>query len=169
VCDPLLPDGGTCYGVPNYTSQETSFDLWVADAAASRGGYRISLALHTPVTVGGHTYEDRGEGLVGGGANGVFGDFYVAVDGHAQQIHFHFEGFAIYKGAGTWDWTAALTREDAASAACGPATIARHYTIKRTGPACPPAGSGVYTFVADDPPRACGVGVDLVHIVLPGA
>jgi hypothetical protein len=51
-----------------------------------------------------------------------------------------------------------------------PATVGRHYTITRTGPAaCSSNDAGRNTFVADDPPRACAFGIDLLGFTLPGA
>ena len=158
------PDGGVCYGTPITNAATSSFTIWIEDSAAPAGGWRVTLAGITPVTVGGHSYQDMQEGLIGTGGNGVFGDLYVARDGQAKWTGFHFEGFATYQGGGAWDWPATLTVSRAGAAA--PATVGRHYAITRAGSGC---SSGTYTYAADDPPRACAFGVDLLAIVLPGA
>ena len=163
-CDPPRPDGGVCYGTPITTASTISFTIWIEDAAAPAGGWPVTLAGITPVTVGGHSYQDMQEGLIGTGGNGVFGDLYVARDGQAKWTGFHFEGFAAYQGGGAWDWPATLRVSRAGAAT--PATVGRHYAITRAGSGC---NGGTYTYKADDPPRACAFGVDLLGIVLPGA
>jgi hypothetical protein len=163
VCDPSRPDGGVCYGVPSYNPANISMELWVEDASAPGGGWRVALGSAAAVTVGGHGYQDRADGLVGTGGNGVFGDLFVARDGQAKWTGFHFEGFAGYQGNGVWDWNATLTVSR--SGAASPMTIGRHYRITRSSSACNAAGT--YTFVADDPPRACAFGVDLLSFALP--
>src|SRR3954469_257114 len=157
------PDGGVCYGTPLTNAATTSFTIWIVDAAAPAGGWSVTLAGITPVTAGGHSYQYMQEGLIGTGGNGVFGDLYVARDGQAKWTGFHFEGFASYQGGGAWDWPATLTVSRAGAAA--PATVGRHYAVTRTGSGC---NSGTYTYAADDPPRACAFGIDLLAIVLPG-
>ena len=157
------PDGGVCYGRPTTNAATISFTIWIEDPAAPNGGWPVTLAGISPVTVGGHSYQDMQEGLIGGGGNGVYGDLYVARDGQAKWTGFHFEGFAAYQGGGAWDWPATLTVSRAGAAA--PAVVGRHYAITRAGSGC---SSGTYTYTADDPPRACAFGVDLLGIVLPG-
>ncbi len=143
-------------------------EIWVADAAAPQGGWRVTLAGSVPVTVGGHTYLDQQDGLVGTGGNGIYGDIYVTRDGQARWVGFHFEGFAAYQGGGVWDWPATVTVSSATGST--PATFGRHYTITRSG-TCPLTSAGTYTFVADDPPRVCasGLAVDLLSFTQPGA
>jgi hypothetical protein len=162
-CDPGRPDGGICYGVPPYNAAHTSMAIWVEDSSAPSGGWRVTLSGSGAVTAGGHSYEDRGDGLVGTGGNGVYGDLFVARDGQAQWTGFHFEGFAAYQGNGVWDWPATLTVSQSGASA---ATFGRHYTISRGSPAC--GASSSYAVVADEPPRACANGVDLLSFVLPG-
>jgi hypothetical protein len=163
ACDPPRPDGGVCYGRPITNAATSSFTIWVEDAAAPAGGWRVTLSGTAPVTAGGHSYQDMQEGLIGGGGNGVYGDLYVARDGQAQWTGFHFEGFAAYQGGGAWDWPATLTLSRAGVAA--PATVGRRYAITRAGTGC---SGGTYTYAAEDPPRACAFGVDLLGIVLSG-
>lgn len=168
-CDPARPDGGICYGVPSYNAATTSVQIWVEDLAAPQGGWRVTLAGAVPVTVGGHTYVDQLDSLVGTGGNGVFGDIFVARDGQAKWMGFHFEGYAAYQGNGVWDWPATVTVSNPTTLL--PATFGRHYTITRAGPPCPPNNAGTYTFAADEPPRVCAVGwdIDLLAFTLPGA
>jgi hypothetical protein len=161
-CDPARPDGGVCYGLPNYAATASSIQIWVADASAPGGGWRIALPNNGAATAGGHTYQNRGDGLVGGGGNGIYGDLLVARDGQAAWTDFHFEGFASYQGNGVWDWHATLTVSQ--TGAASPMTIGRHYTITPVGSACTTATS--YDFVAEEPPQACAFGVDLLSFVL---
>lgn len=166
LCDPPRPDGGDCYSMPPFTAASVASAIWVDDPAATDGGYRIALAIGKPVTVAGHTYMDTGNGLVGGGANGIFGDAVIARDGDTRWTTFHFEGPALYRGAGLWDFAATMTitRTGAPRAT----VIGRRYAITRTGPACG-SSNGRYTFAAEEPPRACAFGVDLLSLTLPGS
>jgi hypothetical protein len=164
-CDPERPEGGTCYGVPGYGALVTNVEIWVADPSAPGGGWKVVLSASTPVTLGGHTYQNRGDGLFGSGG-GIYGDVVVARDGVANWIDFHATGFAAYRGGGIWDWPATMSVSENGAPAV---TFGREYTVTRTGSACPPFRSaGLYTFVAEQPPRACAFGVDLVSFVLPG-
>jgi hypothetical protein len=165
-CDPS-PDGGPCSGVPIFTSRETSVTLWIEAPSAPGGGYRLKLAANVPIGVAGHVYEDRVEGFFASGANGNWGDVFIAVDGVGRAVHFHLEGGQSYLGGGIWSWSAALTRENVSCPDCGPMTIARHYTTTRSGGACPDGGAFEYTSVADEPPQTCGIGVDLLEVVIP--
>jgi hypothetical protein len=165
-CDLPPADASACYDAPTVLSVDESFDIWVEDPAAPGGGWRITLVPMRPVTVGGHTYEDLAEGLTGSGVAGLYGDLFVAVDGVPQAIHFHYEGVARYQGSAAWDWPAAVTRTRPGCDACAPASIARRYSIVRSGPC--PSMRGTYTFTAEEPPRGCGFGVDLVRMVFPG-
>lgn len=166
-CDPDLPASGVCYNLPGYTSSPASVEIWIADATGL-AGQRATLLPSQPVTVAGHTYQIGVETLIGTGGHGVNGDVAVTVDGQARQIQFHLEGFGTYRGGGVWDWDAAISTSNAGCTGCT-SSAGRHYTITRTGPDCPPYNTGSYAFVADDPPRGCGSGVDLVGMVLPGA
>jgi hypothetical protein len=165
-CYPAPPDGGICYGVPANGTSETSVEIWVQDTGAPGGGWRIPLAIHTPATFGGHTYEDRGDGLFGQG-NGIYGDIIIARDGVADWMGFHFDGLAAYHGGGVWDWPAALTVSQRLSGVL--VAVGRRFSITRVGPPCPPYNSGgTYTFLAEDPPRDCTFGVDILSFVIPG-
>lgn len=166
VCDPPRPDGGDCYSVPPYNAATTASAIWVDDPVAPGGGYRIAFTIGKPVTVGGHTYMDTGNGLVGGGGNGVFGDAEIARDGDTKWTTFHFEGPALYRGAGVWDFEATMTITR--TGAPRPTVIGRRYAITRTGDACG-SGNGTYTFAAEEPARACAFGVDLLSLTLPGS
>jgi len=166
ACDPPKGDGGFCRYVPPTNAATTSFTIWVEDAAAPDGGWRVTLTGPTNVSAGGHTYQDLGEGLVGGGGNGIFGDLYVARDGQAKWTGFHLEGWPQFHGDGRWDWPAVLTVSRAGATTT--ATVGRHYTVTRTNCASG-AGSITYLFAADEPPRACAFGVDLVAITFPGS
>jgi hypothetical protein len=108
-----------------------------------------------------------GEGLVGTGGNGIFGDLYVARDGQAKWTGFHLEGWPLFHGGGVWEWPATLTVSRAGVAA--PAVVGRHYTISRAAPTCPGGSSASYTFTAEEPARACAFGVDLLSITFPGS
>jgi hypothetical protein len=165
LCDPPRPDGGDCYSVPSLTAATIASAIWVDDPAASGGGYRVAVTIGKPVTVGGHTYLDSGDGLVGTGANGIYGDAVITRDGDTKWTTFHFEGPALYRGAGLWDFeaTMTITRSGAPRAT----VIGRHYAITRTGSACS-SGNGTYTFAAEEPPRACAFGVDLLSLTLLG-
>jgi hypothetical protein len=163
-CEP--PPAGGCQSVPITNAAWLSFTFWVEDPAAPDGGWRVALTGPTPVTAGGHSYQDLAEGLVGSGGNGVFDDLYVARDGQAKWTGFHLEGWPNFHGAGAWDWPATVTVSRAGAAA--PATVGRHFTIARSATSCPTTTSVTYAFTADEPPRACAFGVDLLSITFPG-
>ncbi len=165
LCDPPRPDGGDCYSLPPFNAATIASAIWVDDPAASGGGYHVTFTIGKPVTVGGHTYLDSGNGLVGTGGNGIFGDAVIARDADTRWTTFHFEGPALYRGAGAWDFEATVTITR--SGAPRPTVIGRHYGIMRTGPACG-SGNGTYTFAAEEPPRACAFGVDLLSLTLLG-
>jgi len=166
LCDPPRPDGGDCYSIPPFNAASVASAIWVEDPAATGGGYRIAFTLGKPVTAGGHTYMDTGNGLVGTGGNGIYGDAVIARDGDTKWTTFHFEGPALYRGGSVWDFeaTVTITRAGAPRAT----VIGRRYAITRTGAACG-SGNGSYTFAAEEPPRACAFGVDLLSLTLPGS
>jgi hypothetical protein len=168
LCDPPKPDGGFCREVPSTNAATTSFTIWVEDPAAPDGGWHVTLpGSASGVSAGGHTYTDLGDGLVGGGGNGIYGDVFVARDGQAKWTGFHMEGWPRFRGGGLWDWPAVLTVSRAGTTAT--ATVGRHYTITRMATACPGGGPVTYVFTADDPPRACAFGVDLLSMTFPGS
>ena len=122
----------------------------------------MTLPYNGSSTMGGHTYAYKTGSLTGTGNNGVVGDAFVDVDGKASQIHFQYQGCAQQNGADTWDWTAALTIGNMTCQGCATAQVGRHFVIaKATGD----SGSTV-TFTADEPPRDCGSGVDLLRMVM---
>jgi hypothetical protein len=159
VCDPPRTDGGVCRQVPIINAANLSLTIWIEDSAAPGGGWQVTLTGSASVSAGGHTYQDLDDGLVGTGGNGIYGDLFVARDGQSKWTGFHMEGWPLFHGGGIWDWPAVLTVSRAGSTT--PATVGRHYTITRTGAGCP-SGSATYTFTADNPPRACAYGVDLL-------
>ena len=165
LCDPPRPDGGDCYSIPPFNAATIASAIWVEDPAASGGGYRIAFTVGKLVTAGGHTYLDSGDGLVGTGAHGVFGDAVITRDGDTRWTTFHFEGPLLYRGSGAWDFMATVTITR--SGAPRPTVIGRHYAIVRTGPACG-SGNGTYALAAEEPPRACAFGVDLLALTLLG-
>ena len=164
ACDPPppFPPDGPCAQL-GFTAVANSYELWITDPSAPQGGWRITLALNETQTVGGHIYTNHGAGLTGGGGNGVYGDALFDVDGQLNQLHFHFEGCVVPTGEETWDAEMAVTRTNLSCVDCQPSTTGRHYTIVHTG-----SGRGTYTFLADEPPRGCGAGMDLLKVVLPG-
>lgn len=86
----------------------------------------------------------------------------AAVNRRLSQLLFHLKGCVTSIGLDKWDLQGALTRTSAGCPNCEPATIGRHYTLVRAA-----QGSQVnYTYTADEPPRGCGVGIDLLQVVL---
>jgi hypothetical protein len=164
TCDPppQFPPVEPC-ARPGFNAVADSYTIWVADAGAAGGGWRIDLPLRATKMVGGHTYANTGAGLTGSGTNGVYGDASFDVDGQVNALGFHFEGCLVATGEETWDAELAVTKTTSLCSGCQPATIGRRYTIVHAG-----LGRGTYTFTADDPPRGCGTGVDLLSVVLPG-
>ncbi len=163
ICLPppdLPPTGPTCSALP-YKAVSESYVLWFADPGVPAGGHVISLATNQSASVAGHTYENTGAALVGGGQHGVYGDAWFNVDGVPNALTFHFEGCPVQIGPDAWEMVAAVTRSGPACTTC-PESITRRYSILHTG-------SGVterFRFNADGPPQGCGLGVDLVEFVL---
>lgn len=176
LCIPAtMTDGGAC-ALPPYTSLVFTVTLWIQDATAPGGGSRTTLHVGESADVAGHTYRNASVGLFGGGpSRSVYGDVLLDVDGHANGLQFHQEGCASDLGNGSWDLPAALTRSSSVCPGCAPQSIARHYSIVRAvGPddagICPGQPSCVtFIFTADEPPRSCGFGVDLLGFVLTGS
>lgn len=138
----------------------SSVDVWIADATAAGGGYRLTLSDGAaPAAAGGHTYGfDSSDGLFGTGASvgvspAVIGSIALSVDGQANQITFDFAG-------------------------CGqqgmpPASIAARVTgtrggvsqaVTRTYAVTPPSAGTPYKFTNAQPPAGCTSGVDLMGI-----
>jgi hypothetical protein len=115
------------------------------------------------MTVGGHTYKNTGAALVGGGGHGIYGDAWFDVDGVPNALSFHFEGCAVPTGTDTWELVAAVTRTGPLCSSC-PEVIERRYTIRHTGS----GATGRYTFDAEGSAQGCGLGADLLEIVLNG-
>jgi hypothetical protein len=156
----LPPTGPACASLP-YNDASESYTIWIADSSAPAGGHTITLATNQAVTVGGHTYKNAGAGLVGGGAHGIYGDAWFDVDGVANALGFHFEGCAAPASTDTWELVAAVTRSGPSCTSC-PESITRRYSIRLTGS----DASERYTFDAEGPPQSCGLGADLLKIVL---
>jgi hypothetical protein len=161
-----MPDAGVC-ALPPFTAQVFSVTLWIESSIpVPFGGWQVTLGLNESATVGSHEYRNSGGGLVGGGAMGsIVGDVMLDVDGAPNLLRFHHTGCASDVGGGRWDYPAALTRANPFCPGCSPATIARHYSIVRSGDA---GASTEFDFSADDPPRSCGAGIDLLGFVLKG-
>jgi hypothetical protein len=115
----------------------------------------------TPSTAGGHTYQYN-TSLTGTGSNGIVGDAFVDVDGKVNQIHFQFEGCALSTAQSSWDWTAALTITNMTCQGCANVTVGRHFVITKSTA----DGGATLTFTADEPPRDCGGGSDLLQMVM---
>lgn len=160
---PPAPTGAACTTVPQYQPMAMSFALWIADAFAPGGGWRVTLPFNGSSAAGGHTYVYKNGSLTGMGGNGIYGDAAFDVDGKSNQIQFHYEGCPQPTGQGTWGWTAMLTIANATCQGCADVHVGRHFTITQS----PADGGTTFTFVADEPPRDCGNGVDLLRIVLP--
>jgi hypothetical protein len=161
---PERPDAGPCPSLP-FNAAAQSYVLWVQDPSADSGGVRVTFpAVASPaVTVANHTYRSNGDGLVGGGQFGLYGDAIFEVDGQRTGLTFHFEGCVAPIGEETWEATTAMTRQSILCPDCAPASIARHYTITRTST----GARSTYRFTADEPPRECGFGADLLELDLP--
>jgi hypothetical protein len=83
------------------------------------------------------------------------------IDGVVNALTFHFEGCAVPVAADTWQLVAAVTRNGPLCSSC-PEVIERRYSIRHTGSGL----TGRYTFDAQGPPQGCGLGADLLEIVL---
>ena len=88
------------------------------------------------------------------------------IDGDAGVLGLNVVGCATGTSP-AWDYDAALERVNPLCPTCGPPSIARHFSITGMGP-----DAGVcettcaqYTFSADNPPRGCGTGFDLLGFV----
>jgi len=137
----------------------TSVDLWIADATAAGGGFRLTLNSGTAVTAGGHSYRfNSGDGLFGTGTSGgvstaIVGSVALSVDGQASQITFNFAG-------------------------CGeggmpPASVAARVTSMRGGTSqtqmrtygvTMPGGGVTYQLTNGQAPAGCDAGVDLMGL-----
>jgi len=144
-----------------YSAASESYVLWFADPGIPVGGHTISLATNQSASASGHTYENAGLGLVGGGQHGVYGDAWFNVDGVQNALSFHFEGCPVQIAPDAWEMVAAVTRTVPACDGC-PESIARRYSIRRTGS----GATERYTFDAEGPPQGCALAADLLEFVL---
>jgi hypothetical protein len=147
------PDAGRCLGI--YYATVEHMDLWIADAAAPGGGVRVTLSVGDTETVGGHVYGFSGNSLITSGSRL---DLFIDVDGRKDAIEMHLGGCAPEVGAETWDYPATFSRSPCPG--CVPTSIGRHYTVAQTW--LEGGSRYFYTFTADDPPRTCGAGIDLL-------
>jgi hypothetical protein len=165
-CDPppeFAPDA-PCACL-SFGAAAESYEIWIDDPNAQAGGYRIDLPLDAATTVGGHSYANRGAGSTSCTAAGLVGDAIIEVDAPSTELRFHFEGCVVPTGEATWDFRASLTRTNPLCPRCEPARVGRHYSIVYEPR---DAAKGTYVFTADEPPRPCGAGADLLKFVHPG-
>jgi hypothetical protein len=159
--------------------------LWVQDEAAPGGGWRIDLRAGQTASAGGHTYALTPLSIFGfgGGDYGFFGSLMLSLDGSGDLLQFDLHG--RLSGVGDlpdggpgygrgYRYDALLTRkwcscvpayssDDNCCQTCGGETY-RYYQVTRSGD----FGKATYSFVADEPPRGCGSGVDLVEMEFDG-
>jgi hypothetical protein len=158
---PSVGSGG-CGTQPVFNPMASSLEIWVADASAPQGGWRMTLPFNGSSTAGSHSYAYKTGSLTGTGNNGIVGDAFVDVDGKVNQIHFQFEGCAQQTSQGSWDWTPALTITNMTCQGCADVHVGRHFLITQVVG----DGSSAVKFTADEPPRNCGNGVDLLQMVM---
>jgi len=139
----------------------SSADVWVADAAAAAGGYRLTLILNASSSAGGHSYLFTsgdtvfGSGLGSGAGQAVVGSLALSVDGQANQIRFDFAGCADRR---TTPGPGSVVARVSSMRGGSSQTVERRYAL--TSP-----GSGVsYQFSSTQAPAGCTTGVDLMGI-----
>ena len=139
----------------------TALDLWVADATATGGGYRVMLTGGSPaVSVGTHTYQFSssdglfGTGTFGGVTQAINGYIEIRVDGQAAQIRFDLTGCG-QQGTPPARLAAQLKRTRGTSTE----TVLRTYDVTM------PSSSSVQ-FNDTEAPAGCAVGVDLLGLRL---
>jgi hypothetical protein len=159
---PPFVGAGGCGTQPVFNPMASSLEIWIADASAPQGGWRLTLPFNGSSTAGSHTYAYKTGSLIGTANNGIVGDAFVDVDGKVNQIHFQFEGCPLQTGPNVWDWTPAFTITSMTCQGCADVHIGRHFLITT------PTGDGgaTVTFTADEPPRDCGDGVDLLQMIM---
>jgi hypothetical protein len=145
-------DAGKCLGI--FYATVARVVLWVRDASAPGGGTRLTMATGESKAVGSHTYGYSGNSLI---TSGSAVDIHLDVDGQKDSLELFLSGCAPATGFRTWDYPATLTRTTCLS--CAPTSIARHYSVVQDAA----DGELDYTFTADDPPRTCGAGVDMLE------
>jgi len=153
---------GGCGTQPLFNPMASSLKIWIADAAAPQGGWTLNLPFGASAAAGSHTYAYKTGSLSTTGDNGVVGDAFIDVDGKVNQIHFQYEGCAIAGTQGTWDWTPALTISSMTCLGCADVHVGRHFVISESTV----DGGSTTTFTADQPPRGCGDGIDLLQMVM---
>jgi hypothetical protein len=153
---------GGCGTQPVFNPMASSLQIWIADASAPQGGWRLTLPFNGSSIAGSHTYAYKTGSLIGTANNGIVGDAFVDVDGKVNQIHFQFEGCPRQTASTLWDWTPAFTITNMTCQGCADVHVGRHFLLTT------PAGDGgaTATFTADEPPRDCGNGVDLLQMVM---
>ena len=145
-------DAGKCLGI--YYATVAHLVLWIDDVSAPGGGARVTLTKDETKTVGSHSYSYAGNSLI---TSGSAVDIHLDVDGQKDSLEFYLSGCAPTTGLRAWDYPATLTRTICAG--CAPTSIARHYAVVQNA-----ADGGLdYAFSADEPPRSCGAGVDLLE------
>jgi hypothetical protein len=147
-------DAGKCLGI--FYATVARLVLWVDDGSAPGQGSRVTLAQGETKTSFGHTYRYSGNSLITSGSKV---EIYLDVDGHGDALRLDLTGCAAQTGPRSWDYPATLGR--ALCAGCNPTSIPRHYAVLQA----PVDGGMQYTFTADEPPRTCGAGVDLLSFV----
>jgi len=137
----------------------SAVSLWIEDASAAGGGYRLTLNIGTTMTAGGHSYYfNSGDTLFGTGSSGgvgqaVIGTLALHVDGQADQITFDVGGCGR-QGMPPTNLAARVTIVRAGIT----------QTVMRTYVVTPPGAGTPYTFASADAPAGCRTGVDLLGI-----
>lgn len=180
---PPFPDAGSCDGTQVEFSIVGSltlgFAIWVEDATAPNGGWRIRLPIDTLASAGGHSYRFTSGDTKSGTSPDcrLFGFVGIEVDGVRDAIKFDYNGYVQAAGdAGSIVYSAALIRPPSrcstgnclfanpspitCPSGCPPPTGRRYAVIREPG--MPQYPKPRWRLVAEDPPRTCGTGVDLI-------
>jgi hypothetical protein len=137
----------------------SAVELWIDDATAIGGGYRLSLKSGQASGAGGHGYLfGSGNTLFGTGTSdgvglAVIGTLALSVDGHDSQIAFDFGGCGR-QGMPPTSLVARVTITRAGITQ----TVMRTYAVRSPGAGTP------YAFTRADAPAGCRTGVDLMGI-----
>ena len=133
--------------------------LWVTDATAPDGGYRLSLNLNVAASAGGHSYRFTsgdtlfGTGLISGAGQAILGSLAFSVDGQTDQIRFDFGGCADQRTTpGSVVARLSSTRAGASQ------TVERRYVLTS------PGGGVSYQLSDAQAPAGCATGVDLMGL-----
>jgi hypothetical protein len=144
------------------SASPSEVDVWIADAAATGGGFRLTLNSAGPVTAGGHSYRFSnsdalfGTGSVDGVSMVVTGYVELSVDGQAAQIRFDVNGCG-QQGMPPGQFAAQVKRTRGASSE----TVLRAYSVTM------PGSGATYQLTNVQAPSGCAVGVDLMGIKFP--